>query len=73
MKKPFKLTSALLPTIVTVGPIGWCVVDIVEGRTERLLLLFVISIILAVFDTILWCCYFSKDNTFEQEDEEDNH
>lgn len=66
-KKTFTLASPILLLIVSIGPIGWTIIDILNGKIDRLLILFIISIVLTVFDTILWCCYFNMNNTIDDE------
>ena len=69
-KKPYSLAVPLLGLIISLGPVGWTVLDILSERYDRLLFLFILSIILTIYDTICWCCYFSKDNTFDTEENE---
>lgn len=69
MKKPFSISVPLMISIISLGPIGWSIIDILDKKAERLLLLFIISIVLVVIDTIFWCKYFSKDNSFNEDDD----
>ena len=41
-------------TFVSLGPIGWFFVDVLSEKYDRLLQLFVISIICAVLSTVFW-------------------
>ena len=47
-------------SVVSLGPIVWSIIDILEQKTDRLILLFITSIVLVVIDTIAWCVYFIK-------------
>ena len=60
MKKSFNLFTPLMLSVVSLGPIGWSIIDILEQKTDRLILLFITSIVLVVIDTIAWCVYFIK-------------
>ena len=57
-RKGGALASLILLTLVSLGPIGWFFVDLLERRYDRLIFLFVASIIVTAICAAFWTAYF---------------
>lgn len=55
------LVRPIIATIVALGPIGWTVINILEGRTERALISFALSILALICVFVQWSAYFRVD------------
>jgi len=53
-RKGGALASLILLTLVSLGPIGWFFVDLLERRYDRLIFLFVTSIIVTAICAVFW-------------------
>lgn len=61
MEKKTRVRGIFAPiifTIISLGPIGWFVVDFLSMQYERLLFLFCISILLVILTTVFWFLHF---------------
>ncbi|MFZ7122028.1 MAG: hypothetical protein ACOWWH_13895 [Eubacteriaceae bacterium] len=62
-KNSFNIVLPLISSLISFGPIGWHIIDIFNGATvNRLLRLFIISIILTIGSSVIWVFYFILKN-----------
>ncbi len=77
MKKTTKYCSVSMPillTFVSLGPIGWFFIDLlIYERYDRLIFLFVISIILTSICTYFWTFYFRYRNDDKKQDNDNKY
>jgi hypothetical protein len=56
-EKDFTIFTPIAMSLVTLGPVGWHIIDIATGDHSRLLSVFLVSIVTTILSTITWAYY----------------
>ncbi len=67
--KTASISTPILTTFVSLGPVGYFILELLEGKIDRLLFLFIVSIAVTIVSTLTWVIYFY----FKKSDKENIH
>lgn len=72
MKKKYNITFPIINTLICIAPYIWHIVDILEGRYDRLLFQTIIIFPLIVYVTLVWIFCLKNDAIEDDKMKDDN-